>query len=433
MAKSEKDASPQRALLLEAYRRAVAVAHPAVCLPPHLPDPPSRGRMIVLGAGKANAAMVQAVEVHYDRLGVLHRLEGFVTTRYGFALPTRRLRLVEAAHPVPDAASQEAAERSLELAGKAGSDDLVLVLMSGGASALWSAPVDGVTPADKQTMTRALLRSGAPIGEMNIVRRHLSRIKGGRLARAASRGKLVTLAISDVPGDEPEAIGSGPTVPDPSTLYDARAILLRYGIEPPAAITKALADPANESIKPGDPVFARAEFRIVAKPLASLEAAAAVTAGAGYTPLLLGDRLEGEAREVGRGHAGLALAAKARGERVAILSGGEVTVTVVGNGRGGPNQEYALALALELSGAPGICALAADTDGIDGGGGEVTPPARALVLANTIVPARSCHKVGPKMLADNDSTAYFQAIGDLVEFGPTQTNVNDFRIILVDP
>ena len=423
----------RRALLLDLYREAVRVAHPATCVPSHLPALGDGKNLLVLGAGKADAAMALAVEEHYDRLGQLGRITGFVTTRHGFGLPTRRLDIVEAGHPVPDAASAAAADRALTSARAAGPGATILVLLSGGASALWSAPVDGVTAADKQALTRQLLRSGAPIGDMNTVRRHLSRIKGGRLAQAAGGAHMLTLAISDVPRDEPQAIGSGPTVADPTSLADARAVLAKYRITPPAAIASALDDTSIETLKPGATQLAKARFEIVARPQASLDAAAVMARKAGYQPVLLGDSLEGEAREIGHAHAQLALAAHQRRERVAILSGGEFTVTVTGHGAGGPNQEYALGLALGLDGAAGISALAADTDGIDGGSGAATDPAGALVFPDTLKRARLCHMDAGDMLSNNDSTAFFRALGDLVTCGPTQTNVNDFRVILVDP
>ena len=425
--------SAPRDLLLALFREAVRVAHPATCVPPHLPELAAGETLLVLGAGKADAAMAVAVEAHYDARGQLGQLTGFVATRYGFGLPARRLEIVEASHPVPDAASAAAAQRALDLARQAPSGSKVLVLMSGGASALWSAPVDGVTAADKQALTKQLLRSGAPIGDMNTLRRHLSRIKGGRLAQAAGHTQLLTLAISDVPRDEPQAIGSGPTVADPTTLADARAVLAKYGITPPDAIARALADPGNETLKPGAPELRNARFEIVARPQASLDAAAILVRNAGYALQVLGDSLEGEARDIGRAHATLALKARQRGERVAILSGGEFTVTVTGTGSGGPNQEYALGLALGLDGSPGITALAADTDGIDGGSGTATDPAGAIVVPDTLARARLCHMDAGDMLRNNDSTAFFRALGDLVECGPTQTNVNDFRVILVDP
>jgi glycerate 2-kinase len=422
-----------RALALSLFQEAVRVAHPRSCVPPYLPALSERGNIIVLGAGKADAAMAVSVEAHYAGLGQLDRISGFVTTRHGFGLPTRKIEIVEAGHPVPDGPSADAARRALALAATAGPNDLLLVLMSGGASALWSAPVEGVTAADKQALTKQLLRSGAPIGDMNTVRRHLSRIKGGRLAAAANGRRMLTLAISDVPRDEPQAIGSGPTVADPTTLADARAVLARYGIMPPATIARALIDPANETLKPGSGSLSKARFEMVARPLASLDAAAKLATAAGYRVQVLGDSLEGEARDLGAAHARLALAAKARGERLAILSGGECTVTVSGTGSGGPNQEYALGLAIGLAGAPGIVALAGDTDGIDGGSGAATDPAGAIVMPDTLARARLRHMDAGDMLRNNDSTAFFRGLGDLVECGPTQTNVNDFRVILVDP
>lgn len=427
------DTAATRALLMRMYEQAVATAHPATCVPPQLPEPPPGGRIIVVGAGKACAAMAQATERHYQARGQADRISGFVTTRHGYGLPTEIIEVVQAGHPVPDSHSIAAAQRSLELVASAGPNDLVLALMSGGASALWAAPVAGVSFEAKQTLTRQLLKSGARISEMNTVRKHLSRIKGGKLAAQVGAARLVTLAISDVPGDDPAAIGSGPTVADPTTLADARAVIARYAITPPAEIVAALADNANETLKPGDPRLAHATYIMVAAPKASLAAAAEIARDAGYRVEVLGDSLEGEARDVGRAHGELALAAKARGERVAILSGGEFTVTVTGNGAGGPNQEYALGLAIALDGAAGIAAIAADTDGIDGGGGNADDPAGAVVLADTLARARAKNLNAANFLANNDSTAFFRAVGDLVECGPTQTNVNDFRAILVDP
>jgi hydroxypyruvate reductase len=425
--------SEVRRRLVRLYEAAVEVAHPRACLGPHLPAPPANGRLRIVGAGKASAAMAVAAEAHYRHAGVLDLIEGFVATRHGAALPTGRIAVLEAGHPVPDEGSRLAAERALALAAGNRPDDLLLVLLSGGASALWTAPAAGIPFAAKQALTRALLRSGATIGEINTVRRHISRIKGGKLAAAAGRGRVLTLAISDVPGDEPAAIGSGPTVADPTTLADARAVLARYGVAAPAEIRDALADPANETLKPGAPALARARYEIVAAPKAALAAAASLARSWGYRVEVLGDALEGEAREVGRAHAALALAAKRRGERVAILSGGEFTVTVTGSGRGGPNQEYALGLALALGGAGGIAALAGDTDGIDGGSGEASDPAGAIVLADTLARARDRDLNPATFLANNDSSGFFRALGDLLEVGATQTNVNDFRAILVDP
>ena len=418
--------------LLALYRTAVDAAHPRLCLPPHLPPVPDKGRIIVIGAGKANAAMAIATEAHYAGQPGGERVSGFVTTRHGFALPTRRLEIIEAAHPVPDQNSVEGAARAIAAAKGAGADELVLVLLSGGASALWSQPVEGVSFAAKQALTKQLLRAGAPIGDMNIVRKHVSRIKGGKLAAAAHPARLLTLAISDVPGDQPTSIGSGPTVADPTTLADARAVLERWHITPAPEIAAALADPRNETVKPGAPALANTSCKIIAAPKASLEAAAAQARALGYEIEFLGDALEGEAREVGSAHAALALAARAKGRRVAILSGGEFTVTVTGSGAGGPNQEYALALAIGLDGAPGISGLAADTDGIDGGSGAASDPAGAFVFADSLMRARAANLNAATFLANNDSSSFFRTLGDLVEVGPTQTNVNDFRVILVD-
>ncbi|MFO1172998.1 MAG: glycerate kinase [Hyphomicrobiaceae bacterium] len=424
--------SDTRALLRQLFDEAVKSAQPASAVPPHLPAPPPKGRILILGAGKASAAMAQATERHYAALGMLDRISGEVATRYGHAVPTIHIGVRESAHPVPDAASVAAAEAALALAQSATPDDLVIVLMSGGASAIWSAPVAGVTLAEKQAVTKALLRSGHRIHEMNGVRKHLSRIKGGRLA-AATKATVLTLAISDVPGDDPAVIGSGPTVPDPVTLAQAYAIVATLGDQVPASILKALADPTNETPKPGDAIFARSDYRLVATPRRSLDAAARVAEGLGYRVIDLGDAVEGEAREVGRAHAGQALAAKARGERVALLSGGELTVTMRGKGRGGRSQEYALAVAHALDGAPGIAAIACDTDGIDGGDGSADDPAGAIVLPDTAERARALDLNAAKFLADNDSTGFFARLGDLVVSGPTHTNVNDFRVLLVDP
>jgi hydroxypyruvate reductase len=305
-------------------------------------------------------------------------------------------------------------------------------LLSGGASANWIAPAPGLTLEEKQAVTRALLKSGAAIGEMNTVRKHLSRIKGGRLARRAYPAKVVTLAISDVPGDDPAVIGSGPTVPDPTTLADARDIAGRYRLEFPPAVTHALENAANETPKPGDKVFAGTDYRIVARPDDALRATAERVSAAGYECVMLGGRLHGEAREVAAEHARLALSLSAERRRVVILSGGELTVTLRGNGRGGPNQEYALALAIHLNDAAGIAALAADTDGTDGGGGRADDPAGAYVDSTTNARARALGLDPAAFLADNNSTGFFKAVGDLFRPGPTFTNVTDFRAIMVD-
>jgi glycerate 2-kinase len=423
----------RRPLLRAIFDAAVAAAHPDVVLSAHL-GPIPKGRVICLAAGKGAAAMAAAAERHYlDALGLdPARLLGLATTRHGHGVPTRRIKVVEAGHPVPDEAGLKAADETLHLAQQAGPDDLLLVLLSGGGSANWIAPAEGVSFAQKQQVTRALLRSGAPIGEINAVRKHLSRIKGGRLARAGQRAEIVTLAISDVPRDDPSAIASGPTVPDPTTLADARAIVAKYGLDVGDAVRRALDDPRNESCKPGDPAFARVRFELIARPKASLDAAVKVAADAGYLTIDLGADLEGEAREVAADHARLALKARGEGKRVAILSGGELTVTVRGNGHGGPNQEYALTLADLLKDSLRIAALAADTDGADGGAGSASDPAGAMIDQQTFAKMKSL-KLDPKAyLANNDATAFFAATGDLLQTGPTLTNVNDVRVILVD-
>jgi glycerate 2-kinase len=420
-----------RAFLESLFRSAVAAAHPDHCLPPNLPEPPARGRLLILAAGKAAGSMTQVAERHYATLP-LERIAGLAVTRHGYGRPTTRVPVIEAGHPVPDKAGISATKRALKLADEADAEDLVLVLLSGGASANWIAPAQGLTLEEKQATTRALLKSGAAIGEINTVRKHLSRIKGGRLAKRAYPAKVVTLAISDVPGDEPAVIGSGPTIPDPSTLADARAIVARYGLALPEAVRAALDDPGNETPKPGDEVFAGTDYRIVARPADALAAAAEVAKAAGYECVMLGGRLQGEAREVAAEHAHLALSLRAEGRRAVILSGGELTVTLRGHGQGGPNQEYALALAIHLGGAAGVSALAADSDGTDGGGGRPDDPAGAFVDATTLPRAQVAGLDPAAFLADNNSTGFFNGIGDLFRPGPTFTNVTDFRAIAVD-
>ena len=423
----------RRPLLRAIFDAAVAAAHPEFVLATHL-RPVPKGRVICLAAGKGAAAMAAAAERHYlDALELDPALlSGIATTRHGHGVPTRRIKVVEAGHPVPDEAGLGAADDTLRLAAEATGDDLLLVLISGGGSANWIAPAEGVTFAQKQQVNRALLRSGAPIGEMNVVRKHLSRIKGGRLARAGRRAEIVTLAISDVPHDDPSAIASGPTVPDPTTLADARAIVAKYNLAVDDAVRRALDDPRNESCKPGDPAFARAQFELIAKPKASIDAAVKVAREAGYAVIALGADLEGEARDVAAEHARLVLQARNEGQRVAILSGGELTVTVRGNGRGGPNQEYALALANLLKDMPGISALAADTDGADGGAGSASDPAGAMIDQTTFAKMKSLGLDAKAYLDNNDATAFFAKTGDLLLTGPTLTNVNDVRVILVD-
>jgi len=422
-----------RAFLEGLFNTAVATAHPATCLPPHLPAPPVSGRLILLAAGKAAGSMIEVAERHYLDAADFpkERLDGIAVARHGYGRPTRVVPMIEAGHPIPDAAGLESAERALELAASATRTDLVLALMSGGASANWIAPA-GITFAEKQAVTRALLRSGAHIGEINTVRKHLSAIKGGRLARATYPARVVTLAISDVPGDDPAVIGSGPTVPDPSTLADARAIVAKFKLDLPEAVTRALNDPANESPKPGDPAFANADYRLIARPADSFRAAEAAVRAAGYECVFLGANLEGEARKIAAAHAGIAQKLQAAGRRAVVLSGGELTVTIRGEGRGGPNQEYALALAIHLAGTSGIAALAGDTDGTDGGAGSAEDPAGAYVDGITVTRARELGLDPAAFLADNDSTGFFARVDDLLCPGPTFTNVNDFRAILVD-
>ncbi len=419
-----------RLLLRALFAAALGAADPARVVPPHLPPPP-RGRTVVVGAGKAAAAMAKAVEDHWPG-----PLSGLVITRYGHRVPTRRIEVVEAGHPVPDAAGSEAARRILDSVRGLGADDLVLFLASGGGSALMALPAPGLALEDKRAVTQALLRCGAAIGEINSVRKHLSAIKGGRLAAAAAPAPVVTLAISDVPGDDPAVIASGATVPDPSTFAEARAILAKYAITPPPAIAAHLAAAAQESPKPGDPRLARGSFVLVATPQQALLAAAAAARQAGVTPLVLSDAIEGEARAAALVHAGIARQAASSklivGERAVplpavLLSGGETTVTVRGGGRGGRNAEFLLALALALDGAPGLYALAADTDGIDG----TEDNAGALYGPDTIARAAAAGIDLARRLAENDGYGAFAALGDLLVTGPTLTNVNDFRAILV--
>ncbi len=381
----------------------------------------------MVGAGKAAAAMAAAVEKAWPG-----PLEGLVVTPYGHSVPCRSIEVIEAAHPVPDAAGHDAAQRILDAVGGHAPDDLVLCLLSGGGSSLLALPAPGITLPDKQAINRALLRSGAQIGEMNTVRKHLSAIKGGRLAVAAAPAPLVALMISDVPGDDPSVIASGPTTPDATTCADALSILQKYAIEISSSVLHHLLSPAAETPKPGDPRFGNVTNRIIATPQDALEAAARIAQAAGLRPLILGNAIEGEARDVGLVHAGIAKQVAGFGQPAAapcaLISGGETTVTVRGSGRGGRNAEFLLSLALALDGQPGIAAIAADTDGIDGSEDN----AGAILLPDTLDRARRAGLNARAHLADNDAYTVFARLGDLVVTGPTRTNVNDFRAILID-
>ena len=418
--------SPQRRLLEKMFHAAVAAADPALCVPPNLPPPP-KGQTIVVGAGKAAASMARAVERNWRG-----DLRGLVVTRYGHAVSCDRIEVVEAAHPVPDAAGTEAARRILSMVSGLSVDDLVICLISGGGSALLTLPADGLTLADKQAMNSALLKSGANITEMNCVRKHLSAIKGGRLALACAPARVVTLVISDVPGDDPSVIASGPTVADATTFADAREILRRYGVTEPAAALAYLDRAADDTPKPGDLRLRRCSTKLIATALGSLEAAADVARAAGYAPLVLGDSIEGEARDVALVHAGISRHVAAHGGPVglpcAILSGGETTVTVRGKGRGGRNVEFLLALAKALEAHPSIHAFAGDTDGIDG----TEDNAGAFIGPDTLARGSGQGLNASEFLSRNDAYSYFAAIGDLIVTGPTLTNVNDFRAILID-
>ena len=414
-------------LMNKMFETAVEAAMPRTCVPPYLPTPPEGGRLVVVGAGKASAAMAKAVEDNWNG-----PLEGLVVTRYDYGMACEHIEIVEAAHPVPDAAGLEAAARIMEIARGLGENDVLLCLISGGGSALLTMPTDGMSLADKQAVNNALLKSGATIAEMNCVRKHLSGIKGGRLAIAAYPAKVVSLLISDVPGDVPSVIASGPTVADDTTFSDAQAIMEKYGILPPDSVVNILMAGADETPKTGDPRLAKNVTELIALPKASLDAARNLAEEAGYNTLMLGDDLEGEAKQVARDHAALALKIKQTGEPVAtpcaIISGGETTVIVRGPGRGGRNSEYMLAMAEALDGTSGIYAMACDTDGIDG----TEDNAGALITPDTLLRATEINQSPVKALENNDSYGFFEQIGDLVVSGPTFTNVNDFRVILID-
>ena len=415
----------QAELLRSMFDAAVQAALPSICVPAHLPRRP-KGRTVIIGAGKASGAMAKALEDVWDG-----PLEGLVVTRYGYRVPTERLEVVEAAHPVPDAAGLAAGRRILELVQGLTKDDLVLCLISGGGSSLLALPAEGLTLEDKQAVNKALLKSGATISEMNTVRKHLSAIKGGRLAAAAAPARMVTLMISDVPGDDPSIIASGPTVPDPSTNQDALGIIAKYGIEVPESVLARLRK-GDETPKPGHEIFANVENIMIATPQASLEAAAVVARNAGFKPVILGDSIEGESRDVALVHAGIARQCAMRGQPevppCVLISGGETTITLKGKGKGGRNTEFLLALAIALDGMPRIYALAGDTDGVDGSEDN----AGAMICPDTLARAEEAGLNAKAMLADNDPYSFFKGIGDLLETGPTLTNVNDFRAVLID-
>ncbi len=427
--KTHARSSPGK-LLRSLFDAALAAADPDRAIARALPAPVG-GRTVVVGAGKASAAMARAFAARWTG-----PLEGLVLTRYGHAVACDPIEIVEAGHPVPDAAGVAAAGRILALARGLGADDQLVFLASGGGSALLTLPAAGLTLADKQAVTRALLSCGATIAEINTVRKHLSAIKGGRLAAAAAPARVVTLAISDVPGDDPAVIASGPTVPDATTFGDAREVLAKYRIDPPPPVLAHLAAAAPETPKPDDPIFTRTSFQLIASPQASLRAAAAAALRHRVTPIVLSDRIEGEARDVASVHAAIALQIRAGQFRVGdrsvlppavLLSGGETTVAIRGKGRGGRNTEFLLALAVALKGDPAISGLACDTDGIDG----TEDNAGALLYPDSVARAAGRGIAAPAALADNDGYGFFAALGDLVMTGPTLTNVNDFRAILV--
>ena len=414
-----------RSLLRAMFDAAIGAALPDKTLPRYLPKPP-KGRTLIIGCGKAAASMAKAVEDHWPG-----QLSGMVVTRYGYNVPTKGIEVVEASHPVPDESGRKAAERMLNMVRGLSADDLVLFLVSGGGSALLSLPAPGLTLSDKQAINKALLKSGANITEMNCVRKHLSAVKGGRLAAACAPARVITLAISDIPGDDPAVIASGPTVADATTFADAASILKKYGIDQPKAVLDHLRAAKEETPKPGDPRLVRTELQMVAAPQMSLEAAAETARKAGIAPIILGDAIEGEAREVAIVHAGIARQVTRHGQPAkrpcVLLSGGETTVTVRGSGRGGRNAEFLLALAVALGGETGIYALAGDTDGIDG----TEDNAGAIVTPDSLTRAAARKLDAKKMLADNDGYSFFSGLGDLVVTGPTLTNVNDFRAILI--
>lgn len=430
IAPSSETAARLRADARRVVEAAIEAVKPSIFLPPHLPRPRAGQRVVIFAAGKAAGSMAETAEAHYRALGLgPDRLSGLAIARHGYGRPLAILDAMEAGHPVPDEAGLSATAEMMRRAQVVSPDDLVIFLLSGGASANLVAPLGAITLAEKQDLTRQMLRAGVPIGEINTLRKHISRVKGGRLAALMQGAEIVTLALSDVPGDELSLIGSGPTIPDPSTLEQARAVVARHRLRPAASILAVLDDPGSESPKPGDACFARSRAIVAAKPADAWHAAWKKAESLGYRVVDLGHALEGEAREIAAAHARRALEA-APGENLAFLSGGELTVTIKGKGRGGPNQEYAMALALGLRGAAGIAALAADTDGTDGGVGRADDPAGAFLDASTLQRAHDAGLDAAMMLENNDSSAFFRALGDLYVPGPTFTNANDLRVIL---
>jgi len=415
-----------RRFLLDLYGSAVDAVSAAKCLPAYLPQPVAGGRTLVIGAGKGAAAMAKVVEDRWTGA-----LEGLVVTRYGHGADCKRIEVVEASHPVPDEAGRRAAARILQMVGNLTENDLVLCLISGGGSALLALPADGITLEQKQAINKALLKSGATIADMNCVRKHLSAIKGGRLALACVPASVVTLLISDVPGDDPGVIASGPTLPDPTTCAQALAILRKYDIAVPPNVLQHLESGNGETPKPGDARFARNSHHVIATAQDALQAAAATARAAGVTPYILSDGIEGEARDVALVHAAIAKQVATRGQPFkapcVLLSGGETTVTVRGTGRGGRNAEFLLSLAVALDGFPHIHAIAVDTDGIDGSEDN----AGALYQPDSLQRATLLGLHPRALLDNNDGYGFFRALGDLVVSGPTRTNVNDFRAILI--
>ena len=423
-------------ILDQTLKAALQSSQPKICLPGYLKEIQETEklpeRIIVLGAGKASAEMANALEDHWKGTIWGAKLSGLVLTRYGYGVPCKSIEIVEAAHPVPDEIGQITAQRILNLAESATNRDLVICLISGGGSALLALPGKGLTLQDKQALNRSLLQSGATIGEMNCVRKHLSAIKGGRLAQAVQPARLWTLAISDVPGDDLSVIASGPTVPDPTTFRDALEILRRYQIQPTPAIQSILEAAEKETPKPGEDIFSRNKVRLVATPQLMLEAAGKEAEKSGITPIILSDRIEGEAREVAKVHAAIAKQIKHRDQPInspaLILSGGETTVTVRGNGKGGRNTEFILSLLEALQGEEGISAIAVDTDGIDG----TEDNAGAWIDQNSFLKAKRLKLKANDFLDNNDAYSFFQQLEQLVLTGPTMTNVNDFRAIFID-